>query len=85
MEGNQRKDCSDEVAAKRKYLRFMQVGLAIFFAWPVAIMLASMFGLDYQVPTISVLMIMLAIAIFSIGHVGREELKQQKGNHRRQP
>jgi len=78
MAGTQREDCSDEVAARRKYLRFMEVGMAIFLAWPVAVVAAGTFGLNIRCDILSVLMIMVAVVVFAIGHVGRQELEEHK-------
>lgn len=41
-------------------------------------MLATMYGLDYIIPQISVVILALAVVIFCIGHVGRQELKEQR-------
>jgi len=56
----------------------MQAGLSFIFAWPVAIMLAAMYGLKTLVPVVSVLMVMVGVLIFAIGAVGRQELRDKK-------
>lgn len=66
-------------ALARKYLRFQEVGLSIWLAWPVAIMVASMYGLDRAVGVISVFMIVIGAIVFAIGHYGRQELRERKG------
>lgn len=77
MEGTEKEDRSDKVAEERKYLRIQYVGMGIFLSWPVAMVLAAMYGLDAIIPAMSVLLIMVAVIIFAIGHVGRQELKEQ--------
>ena len=64
-------------ASLRKYIRLQEIGMAVFLSWPVAMMLAAMYGLDAIIPVMSVLLIMVAVIIFAIGHVGRQELKEQ--------
>jgi len=51
--------------------------MAIFLSWPVAMMLATMYGLDYIIPQISVVIISIAVVVFCIGLVGRQELREQ--------
>jgi len=60
----------------RKYIRIQIVGMAIFLSWPVAMMMATMYGLDYIIPQISALLIVVALIVFSIGLVGRQELRE---------
>jgi hypothetical protein len=69
------------VREKLKCMRFMQVGLSCILAWPVAIMLAAMYGLENMVPIMSVVMVMIGVVVFAIGYVGRQELRgrQLKG------
>ncbi len=64
--------------AKHKCMRFMQVGLSFVFAWPVAIMLAAMYGLKSMVPIMSVLMVGVGVLIFAFGYTGRQELKERE-------
>jgi hypothetical protein len=78
MDTGQRESRKPQINPVRKYIWCQQVGMAIFFAWPVAIMLASMFDLDYIVVQMSVLMVGIAVLIFAIGHVGREELAERR-------
>lgn len=79
MGTGQRKDSSSQVSpGLRKCIRIQIVGMAIFLSWPVAMMLATMYGLDYIIPQISVVILALAVVIFCIGHVGRQELKEQR-------
>lgn len=78
METGQRKDSKLSVSPElRKYIRLQEIGMAVFLSWPVAMMLAAMYGLDAIIPVMSVLLIMVAVIIFAIGHVGRQELKEQ--------
>jgi len=51
--------------------------MAIFLSWPVAMMLATMYGLDDIIPQISVLILAIAVIVFCIGLVGRQELKER--------
>lgn len=79
MEGTDRENRKHPVdPEKRRYLRFMQVGLSCILAWPVAIMLAAMYGLKSLIPSVSVLMVMIGEIIFAIGYVGRQELRERK-------
>lgn len=78
METGQREDHKDGVSPLRKYIRFQQIGCATIVAWPVGIMIASMFGLDYLVPQISVLVVYIGVTFFAIGHVGRQELRKER-------
>lgn len=78
MEGTHRENSNHQVdPEKRKYMWFMQVGLSCILAWPVAIMLAAMYGLESLIPIVSVLMIMIGVLIFAIGNVGRQELQDK--------
>lgn len=45
---------------------------------PVAMILASMFGLDIIIPQISVLLFVVGCVFFSLGLVGRQELVRKK-------
>ena len=86
MEGTERENHSHSIdPEKRKCMRFMQVGLSCIVAWPVAIMLAAMYGLQNQVPIMSVVMVMIGIVIFAIGYVGRQELAEQKRAEKQKP
>lgn len=78
-QGSQRKISSPQLDPElQKYIRIQTAGMAIFLSWPVAMMLAAMYGLDGIIPAISVVMIMVAMIIFFIGLVGRQELKEQR-------
>jgi len=78
VETDQRKDSQDGISPElRKYIRIQVVGMAIFLSWPVAMMLATMYGLDYIIPQISVVIISIAVVVFCIGLVGRQELREQ--------
>jgi len=79
MEGTHRENNKHPVdPEKRKYMRFMQVGLSCILAWPVAIMLAAMYGLENIVPIMSVLIVMIGVVIFAIGYVGAQELRERE-------
>lgn len=78
MGKSQRKDSQDGVSPElRKYIRIQIAGMAIFLSWPVAMMLATMYCLDYIIPQISALLIIIALIVFAIGLVGRQELKER--------
>ena len=86
MEGTEREGHSHPIdPEKRKYMRFMQVGLSCILAWPVAIMLAAMYGLQNQVPIMSVLMVMIGLVIFAIGDIGRQELAERRRAGKQKP
>ena len=77
MERGQRKDSQDGVSPElRKYIRIQIAGMSIFLSWLPAIMLADMYGLTYAVPQISVLLPMVALVVFLIGTVGKQEFKE---------
>ena len=78
MERGQTENRKDGVTPElRKYIRIQIAGMAIFLSWPVAMMLATMYGLDYIIPQISALLIIIALIVFAIGLVGRQELKER--------
>jgi len=70
---------------KRKWIRFMQAGLSCILAWPVAIMLAAMYGLENIVPDMSVLMVMVGIILMAIGSDGWEQLKERRQAEKQGP
>lgn len=72
METTERESCKHSVNPERKYIRLQEVGLSFVLASPVAAILASMFDLDVLVPGILTLLIMIGIAFFSAGHIGRK-------------
>lgn len=79
MERGQTKDSKDGVSPElRKCIRIQTIGMAIFLSWPVAMILADMYGLRTIIPVMSVLMILVAWVVFCIGLVGRQELKEQR-------
>lgn len=83
MERGQREIREDGVSPElRKIIRVQIVGMSIFLSWPVAMMLATMYGLDYIIPQISALLIIIALIVFAIGHVGRQELKERNARER---
>ena len=78
METTGRGHRKDKVNPARKYIRLQEVGLAFLCAWPVAMQVAAMYGLDIIIPQISVLMLAASIIFFVIGHVGRQELRERE-------
>jgi len=75
MGTGQRKDSSDKVAEARKYLWWQYVGMGIFLAtWP-GIMMVAMFGVPIRPDIFAILMCTVAVVVFAIGTVGRQELK----------
>ena len=75
MDRTGREDRKDRVNPVQKYIRLQEIGLACWLAWPVAMILADMYGLASIIPIMSVLLLMVGVVIFAIGHVGRQELK----------
>jgi uncharacterized membrane protein len=73
-----RESRKDRVNPARKYIRLQEIGLAFFLSWPVAMMAADMYGLQYIIPIMSVLLIGVAVILFAIGHEGRQGLREQK-------
>lgn len=78
MESAQRESRKHPVNPERKYIRLQTVGMSFVLAWPVAMMLAAMYSLEFWIPHISVLLIIIGTAFFSTGHIGRQELKEQR-------
>jgi hypothetical protein len=78
VEGTGRKNSRHPLTPeKRRYLRFMQVGLSFWLAILPAMMLAAMYNL-YQIMTIvPVFLYIIGSLIFFIGYVGRQELKER--------
>lgn len=75
MHTEQRKD-SDYQVARQRYIRVQIVGMSIFLAtWP-GIMMISMFNLKIRGDIFAVLMVVVAVIIFAIGHYGKQELKE---------
>ena len=52
--------------------------MGIFLSWPVAIQVAGYLRLNVRLDVLSVLMVFVAVVVFAIGHVGRQELKEGK-------
>lgn len=77
MDETHRENRSDKVALERRYLRVQYIGMGIFLSWPVAIQLTGYFGVRIALDMLSVLMVTVAVVVFAIGHVGRQELKEQ--------
>lgn len=62
----------------RKYIRLQEIGMSCWLSWPVALMLADMYDLHRFMHVMSVLLIYIGVAIFCIGHVGRQELRAKE-------
>lgn len=77
-ERTERENRKGGVNPERKYIRLQEIGLAFFLSWPVAMMVADMYDLQYIIPVMSVLLVYIGVTIFCIGHVGRQELKEQR-------
>ena len=77
MRPEQRNDSNYEVA-RRKWLWWQYVGMGIFLSWPVAIQVAGYLRLNIRLDVLSVLMVFIAVIVFAIGHVGRQQLKEGK-------
>lgn len=71
-------DCQHTVDPARKYIRCQIAGWFMVCSWPVAMYLAAMYGFGHIIYAMSVLLLMTAVIIFAIGHVGRQELKERK-------
>ena len=79
MERGQRENREDGVSPElRRCIRLQILGMAIFLSWPVAMILADMYSLARIIPQISVLMWAISGVIFLVGHVSRQELKEQR-------
>jgi len=76
--GTHREDSKPTInPAKHKYMRFMQVGLSIFFACPAAIAFIGTFRIKVDSIILAVAMIGLAVFVFAIGYTGWQELKER--------
>ena len=76
--GTEGKDTYDKVAEERKYLWWQYAGMGIFLAtWP-GIMMVAMFGVPIRPEIFAVLMVTVAVVVFAIGTVCRQELKEGK-------
>ena len=76
--GSQREDSHNKVAEERKYLWVQYFGMGIFLAtWP-GIMMVVMFGVPIRPEIFAVLMVTVAVVVFAIGTVCRQELKEGK-------
>jgi len=79
MEKGQGKDSKPEVDHELlKYRRFQEIGLSFILAWPVGIMLLAMYGFDYIIPQVSVLVLAIGSILLSIGSTGRREIKERR-------
>lgn len=73
--------CQDIVMnPERKFIRLQEIGLAHFLAWPVAMMIAVMLGLNTfaQLGIISILLCTSGMVFLSLGDIGRRELADQR-------
>ena len=78
METTPRESHKYAIRPERKYIRLQEIGLAHWLAWPTAMMLAAMYGLQHIIPVMSVLLLMVGVIIFAIGYVGRQELRERE-------
>ena len=76
METTQKGNCKNVVNPEQKYIRIQIAGMAIFLSWPVAIYLAGYCRLNIAMDILTVLMVLTAVIVFSIGTVGKQELKE---------
>jgi len=53
--------------------------MGIFLSWPVAIQLVGYFRLNIHLDILSVLMVIVAVVVFAIGTVCRQEIREGKG------
>lgn len=78
METTPKANNKHKVSPERKYIRLQIVGLAFICAWPVAMILAAMFGISGRVIfQVSVLQVYGGIAFLCAGHIGQQELKKK--------
>jgi len=74
METSQRKNHSNSVNLKRKYIRLQVVGMSFGLSILPAIMLAYMFNLGAFAGQIATLLAVVGCVFFFFGLVGRQEL-----------
>lgn len=78
MAGTPREGRQHPVDLNKRYIRVQTVGMAIFLSWPVAIMLAAMYGLEQITGQITIGMVMAAAIVFAIGTDKRERLRDKQ-------
>ena len=75
VEGTQRESHRHPVdTEKQKYLRLMTWGMSLFLSTFPGLILADMYGLQHIIPVMAVVLPMIGIVIFAIGHTGWQEL-----------
>ena len=82
METTQKPGHKNGVNPEQKYIRIQIAGMAIFLSGPVAMQLATYYGLDYIIPQIAALLGIIALVVFFIGLVGKQELKERNTRER---
>ena len=79
MERDQKKHSERQITPElRTCIRLQTVGMSFVLAWPVAIILADMYGLESIIPIMSVLMVFTGVIIFAVGYIKRQELRERK-------
>ena len=77
METTQKENRQNVLKLDQIFIRIQITGMAIFLSGPVAMILADMYGLKYIIPQLSVLIFYIAVIVFCIGQIGRQELKER--------
>ena len=82
----ERENRSDQIdPAKRKYMRFMEVGFSFWLAILPGMILAEMYGLYQLEVMLPVFLLMLGAIIFAVGYYGRQGLAEQRRAERQKP
>ena len=68
----------DRASLERKYIRIQTWGMAVCLSTPVAWILAGMYDLQFILPLFIVVLPMIGVIIFAIGHTLRQELKEKQ-------
>jgi hypothetical protein len=64
----------------RKFIRLQEIGMSCWLSWPVAMMLADMYGVFPLMVVLSPLLLITGVVIFAIGHYGRQDLRAREDN-----
>jgi hypothetical protein len=54
--------------------------MSCWLSWPVALMLAEMYGVFPLMVVLSPLLLITGVVIFAIGHYGRQDLRAREDN-----
>jgi hypothetical protein len=85
-EGTHREDNKHTIdPEKRKYMRFMQVGLSLWLAILPGMVLADMYGLYQILALVPVLLLMVGTIILAIGAIGWQELRDRRRAEKQGP